>query len=27
VSNPRVPTPEELGRLLDAAATGAAVTF
>jgi alcohol dehydrogenase class IV len=27
VSNPRVPTPEELGKLLDAAATGAAVTF
>jgi alcohol dehydrogenase class IV len=27
VSNPRVPTAEELGKLLDAAATGAAVTF
>jgi len=27
VANPRVPTPEELGKLLDAAATGAAVTF
>ncbi|MCI4353755.1 MAG: iron-containing alcohol dehydrogenase [Thermoplasmata archaeon] len=26
-SNPRVPTPDELGRLLDAATTGAAVTF
>jgi alcohol dehydrogenase class IV len=27
VSNPRVPTPEELEKLLDAAATGGAVTF
>ena len=27
LSNPRVPTPEELVRLLDAATTGAAVTF